>query len=181
MQRLLIFLGFMAIGTWLIYLVAVRGEDPEQAAQDFRGKPNLMVMSGVHHQETRNGILAMDLKATQATVDEASAKTLMDQVTFTLYEEGNKGEARISLMGKAGVAMMSQKQETVELTGDVDLLDNRGRRIFSDRVIYSGKEDRLVSPGPVRIVSPQGVQEGRSMEYRIKRKRMVLTEPRMYK
>ena len=180
MQRLLIFIGFMAFGTWLIYLVAVSEEGPEQETEIFQGRPNLMIMEDVHHQESKDDQLSLDIKAVRATLDEKSMQTLMDEVTFTLYEAGKSGESAISLQGKAGEAMLNQKQETVELIGNVDLQDGKGRRIFSNKILYNGKLEQMDSPGPVRIVTPNGVQEGASMKYMVKRNRMILARPRFY-
>ena len=48
MQRLMIFLGFMAFGTWLIYLLAVSGDMAEQESEFSPGQVDVMVMEGVN-------------------------------------------------------------------------------------------------------------------------------------
>ena len=180
MQRLMIFLGFMAFGTWVIYLLAVSGDLVEQESEFSPGQVDVMVMEGVNLRQSQDGLLVLDLWAGRVQMKEESSDTLMEQINFTMYEADEKGESRVSMRGTAQNGVMNQKKKTVVLTGHVELIDGEGREIFSEKVTYNGEKDQLDSPGPVRIISDKSMQQGDSMVYLMKKKQLILTKPMIY-
>ena len=181
MQRLLIFLGFMGFGTLMIYLFAVSGGEPPPAEVElFQGRPNLLFLSGVDHREQTEGQLTTEMTAEKTQWDENSLDARMEGVNFRMLDPTPEGNPILKLTGKAPLALMNKKKNTIEMSGGVLLADQDGRQLTSETFFYNGKSQRLHAPGNVKITSEEGVQEGSSMVYLLKEGKMTLRKPLFY-
>ena len=179
MQRLLLFLGFMALGTGTIYMVIVQDStllDQEQAPIPV----NVMEMKEVVFKQQDGNNLKYELFAENAVYYDQSKVAELEDVLFFVYEEDQNGQVKIFLEGSAGKALMNNKQGKISLFDDVYLLDSRGVEIKSERLDYEEKKERLISPGKVWIKAKDTFHQGTSMIYDIPKQQFTLGAPKIY-
>ena len=178
MQRLLLFIGFMAFGTGMIYLLTVQESPPvDHALADIPA--NVLAMEGVIIRQHDSEGLKLELFARSAEFHQRTGESVMRTVRFSVYEyEG--GGRKEQIAGTAASALMSKQKGRVELVGRVRIASADGAKISSERIIYDQKKQRAVSPGAVQVESQGIIHRGNSLVYDIPRQKMTFTSPLFY-
>lgn len=175
MQRLLLFICFMAIGTGTVYLLSV-GESPPVDSDLAEIPPNVLAMEGVAIRQHEGPGLRLELFAQRAEFHERTGESVMHMVRFNLYGLED-GASRPQIEGTAAKALMSKTKSTVELAGSVRIVNADGAIIRSERIHYDQKNERAVSPGAVRVESQGVTHRGASMVYDIPGEKIQFTAP----
>lgn len=106
-----------------------------------------LAMGKVHQVSTRDGRTEWVLDATSAQMVENENRVMMKDITMIFYPKGG-GEVHIS----AGRGVISTETNDVEVSEEVVVAYDR-YRLFSERLTYDKKQNRLISPKAVKIVS----------------------------
>lgn len=179
MQRLLLFLGFMAFGTGMIYLLTVT-KTADLGVEGAAVPIHVLSMKQVVFRQQEGNDIKYLLTADQAVYNERSQITNLDTVNFTIYDNTQAGKGKVLMEGKAGGAMLDKGQGTVLLFGNVRLWDSEGTEIRSERLTYEEKRARIVSPGRVWIKARESYHQGDSLIYEIHKQKFTLTAPIFY-
>lgn len=178
MQRLLLFLTFMGLGTGLVYLLTVR-ESPPRPASVSDLPSNVLAMKRVTVRQHEHRRIKYELFADEAIFDERSETGSLKRVRFRIYDTQAKGK-HLAMRGRAQAALLDKKSGTVILIGKVRLRDDLGSEIRSQRIEYDQRKERIVAPGRVWVKARDTVHEGQSLVYEIPQQRMTFTAPKFY-
>lgn len=177
MQRLLLFLLFMAFGTGAIVMLStVQSPTPEPQAISI--PLNVLAMRDVVMRQHEGGGLRLVLSARSAVLNERAKTIHLEQVDFRLFEPG-KGAPTIE--GRADSAQVDQGGGTIVLLGGVRLKDAAGGEIETERIKYEKDLDRFTAPGRVVVRAGGTVHEGRGLVYRLKERTLSLDAPLIYR
>lgn len=180
MKRLLFFLAFMTLGTGALIQLLVT--EPQQTGTEepaVRPPTEALVMNDVNMRQLEGEHLRWELVAQRAVYDDDASNARMTQVSFRIYPPPAEVGADI-ITGRSAAAELDGHQDHVVLSGQVVLQRGSGLEITSERIEYDDRAKLITSPGPVRVRSPQGVQEGDSLSYSIAEDRLELTRPVFY-
>lgn len=180
MQRLLLFLLFMAFGTGAIVMLStVQSPTPEPQAITI--PLNVLAMRNVVMRQHEGGGLRLVLSARSAVLNERAKTIHLEQVVFRLFEPGKGAPPTPSIEGRADSAQVDQGGGTIVLLGGVRLKDAAGGEIETERIKYEKDLDRFTAPGRVVVRAGGTVHEGRGLVYRIKERTLSLDAPRIYR
>ena len=176
MQRLLLFLGFMALGTGMIYLLTVR--EPSRRAPDPAETPsNVLKMTQVAVRQHDPGGITYELMAREAVLDQRTQETILIDVEFMVFENEAQNPRQAALKGTANRARMDRRGGLVRLSGNVRLITETGAEIRSERIDYEHNKERVVVPGAVWVKAKEMVHQADSLIYDIPSERMTFTSP----
>lgn len=177
MQRLLLFISFMALGTGMIYFLAVQETPPEEPL--FSDIPtNVLAMEGVEIREHEGSALKLVLFARRAEFHESSSRAVLRSVRFKVYGEGEPGKPQ--LVGRASGAVLNKRKGWVVLIGEVRISNSEGTQIGSEQIEYNQKTEIVVSPGEAWVTTGGVTHRGASLIYEIPRNKITFTSPVFY-
>ena len=179
MQRLLLFLAFMAFGSGMFYLLTVE-ETPRLELPSEDLPANLLAMREVTIRQHDGGSLKYELFARSAQFDELAKTGLLATVKFKVFSTAESGARQVYLQGRAGRALLDKDQGKVVLEGKVLLVDMAGAEIRSQRIEYEQESERVVSPGEVWVKTRGGTHHGSSLVYEIQARKMTFAAPLFY-
>jgi LPS export ABC transporter protein LptC len=180
-RRLIFFVAFMTLGTFgLIYLLVEEpggpGAPPPRAVQAV----NVLNMSGVTVNQLVGPRVRWDLRADFAHFNENSHSGELDTVNFRVYGSAPGTEGEVDFAGSSGRAFVSTDPGSVVLVDKVVLHHGAEMEIHSERIEYDAVQELFTSPGPVRVITPQGIQEGSTMRYHVADERVEFSSPLFY-
>lgn len=179
MGRLLLFLGFMAFGSGMVYLLAVR-DSPPQVSLSAEIPSDVLAMTGVTMRQHEDGGIRYELLAQQAVFDQRTEETNLTDVELRVFEINGKRPAPLALRATAGRARVNKKGGLITLMGDVRLLAGNGAEIRSERIDYEQKQGRIIVPGAVWVKVRDAIHQADSLIYDVHRERMTFTAPIFY-
>jgi LPS export ABC transporter protein LptC len=180
MQRLLLFLAFMAFGSGMVYLLTVR-EPPRRAPIPTELPSNVLAMSGVTIRQHEASGLRYELLAHQAIFDERSQETDLTQVEFRIFEANGGGSAQVVVVSAtADRAYVEKKGGAITLAGNVRMLTREEAELRSELVSYEQDRKRVVVPAEVWVKAGGAFHRGRSLVYDLQSERMTFTAPIFY-
>jgi len=178
MWRLLLFLGFMALGTGLVYTIVVREpREPEDAAGPLPF--NVLSLEDVHLTFQQAGGQDGEMWAVRAEYDEKRQVVALEQVRFEVTEAPEGGAPPVMIRGTARRATVDNRSGRVVLTGQVHLTRAADLEIKGERMVYEHRAGRVLVPEAVWIRSGTSIQEGRALTYDLGRRAMTLRAPRL--
>lgn len=178
MQRLLLFLCFMAIGSGMVYLLTV-GESPPRKFIVSDIPANVLSMKGVVVRQHESAGMKLEIIARSAIYYERLGESEMRVVKFNIFGDNGDGWKR-QIFGTSDIALTSRSKDTVVLVGRVRITNADGTVIHSERIIYDQLKDLAVSPGAVKVESQGAIHHGSSLVYDIRRDKMKFTAPVFY-
>ena len=171
MKRLLFFIGFMTLGTFALFeLLVTSPRGPETEPERAPQAANVLNLKDVNVQQRQDAGVQWQVLAATATYNEDTQSGMLEHVRFLAGEP--------EVQGESGSAYLNAGSNNLVLMGGVVVTREDGVTIHSERLEYDGRRDEIVSPGPVRVHSVQGVQRGDSLHYWLKEDRMEFTRPR---
>ena len=181
MKRLLFFIAFMTLGTSaLIELLVVEPGGRAPAPTPTPQVANVLNMSDVTVHQLVGEQTRWELRAQRATYNENTNTGLLQQVRFLVYEESTDRIALIAFSGQSGEAFLTTQPDTLVLQGSVVVTRGEDLEIRSERIEFDSAGQVLTAPGPVRVRTPQGVQEGASLRYDLNGNHLEFASPRFY-
>lgn len=176
MKRLIFFVAFMGLGTLLLLLVLIGEPERMKPVAEAPPEPtHLMDLNTVAIRQMDGRQLRWALWADQAYVLGDGRTASLSGVRFHLYESDGR---TILMRGRSGHARMSGNPTRLEMEDGV-LLEQEGKlKITTERLEFDQEKDLLRAPLKVRIQSPEGIQEGDSLEYSLADEKMTFTRPR---
>lgn len=179
MQRLLLFLGFMAFGSGMVYLLTVR--EPQRHIPAPSELPsNVLAMTGVAIRQHEAGGMRYELFAREAVYDERSQETDMTTVEFRIFEVEGVAAPQLKVTATAGRAFLNKKRGSITLREHVHVVSTRGAELRSELVHYLDDGRRVIVPGQVWVKAGDAFHEGSSLIYDIPLERMTFTAPTFY-
>jgi len=178
-QRLFLFLGFMAFGSGMIYLLAVQ-ESPRRELEFSELPADVLIMEGVAIRLHEDAGLRFELFAREAVFNVRTGTTAMKSVRFKVYGDSPQGGWSVQMEGRAGKALMDKRKGIVELVDEVYIVEREGAEIRSGRIVYDQERERVVSPGEVWVKSRGATHRGSSLVYEIAQQKITLTAPRIF-
>jgi len=179
MKRLMIFMTFMAFGTWLVYFLSV-GPSTLQEEPTPPQPVNRIQFSDVVFRQQVGSQLQMEFLSRESLFDEVAESALLDGVNFTVFEVEGPLKGQVAFEGRADQARLDGKKDLIVLSGNVEIREARGVRIHTELMEYREQRKTLISPGAVTIRSAESVHEGESMIYDLNRKKITLKKPVFY-
>lgn len=178
MKRLLFFIAFMTLGTAaLIELLVTPPKGPVRPSRHPAQISNVLNMNTVVVNEILGEHTRWELHATHALYDENTNTGDLRHVRFKIYKAEPGAENEVAFAGHSDEAQLSRNPDNVVLIGGVVLTQSDGLEIRSDRVEYDAANQVVISPGPTRVRSPQGEEEGASLRYSVPQQKLHLTSP----
>ena len=168
----------MAFGTGMVYLLTV-GESPHSESILTDLPANVLAMEGVVARQHESAGLKLEIIAHSAIYHERLGISEMRVVRFNIFGDDGEGWKR-QIYGISDLALTSKSKDTVVLVGHVRITNADGAVIRSERVIYYQKNERVFSPGAVKVESQGAVHHGTSLDYDIRKDKMTFTAPVFY-
>ena len=178
MERLLLFLCFMAIGTGVVYLVTV-GESPQTESVVTDIPANVLALEGVVMRQHETEGMKLEIIANSAMYHERLGNSEMRVVRFNIFGDNGEGWER-QIFGTSALALTSKSKDTIVLVGRVRITNSDGTVIRSERVIYDQKHEQAISPGAVKVESQGAIHHGSSLLYDIRKEKMTFSTPVFY-
>ncbi len=176
MQRLLLFLGFMAFGSGVVYLLAVR-ETTTRAPGPMDIPSHVLAMTGVAIRQHENGGIRYELLAREAVFDQRSEETNLKEIEFFVFDVDGSDPPPLVLRATASRAKVDKKGGLVTLAGNVRLYSGNGAEVRSERIHYELGRERVLSPGAVWVKARGAVHQADSLIYDLPSERMTFTSP----
>ena len=89
-------------------------------------------------------------------------------------------EGATVVVGRSSRAFLRGRSNDLVLEGNVLVTRGVDLEIRSQRLEYDGRRQLIVSPGPVRVRTPQGVQEAAALRYSLIDERLEFSRPVFY-
>jgi LPS export ABC transporter protein LptC len=181
MKRLLFFVAFMTLGTAALIELLVR--EPLGPSFGLRTAPQVSNVLNMQHVEVHQLLgdkTRWELQADQATYNENTNSGELQQVRFRVFGTGPEQAGQVTFAGRSGQALLSTVPGDLVLQDAVVLTKGEDMEIRSERLEYDAAKQVVTSPGPVRVRTREGVQEGTSLRYSMSEDRLELTSPVFY-
>lgn len=178
MQRLLLFLIFMTLGTGLIYLAAVSDDPPAEIDLPPDLPVNQMRITGVVLEHLEAGEVSWRIRAREALFNEPAERTVLHDVNIEIFSNAGVPATTPDIWGSARQAILSGKSGEVQLLGDVVIHRGTGTVLISERVDYSHNERRIRAPREFEIRNGDTLQTGRALDYQLDKRTMTFRGPR---
>lgn len=178
MQRLLLFLVFMTLGSGLVFLVGVEKPTTEEVVSSLP-PVNRLTIRGILFQEFNVNALRLWVDAEKGEVNEQTGISFLENIRFRGFDPAQP-EALYSFRGRAAIARVDRKTGVVTLTGGVNLESSDGALIQTTQIDYDDKKGILTAPGKVLVKTGESSQEGSSMRYDVHDRKIILTKPVFY-
>lgn len=176
MQRLVLFVGFMAFGSGMVYLLAVR-ETPPRVAESIEIPSNVFAMTGVVFRQHQQESIRYELLAREAVFDQRTEETTLEAVELFVFDVDGERPPPLVLRATARRAVVDKKGGLVTLLGSVRLFAADGTEIRSEKIDYRQQEQTIHSPGPAWVKARDVVHQATSLVYDIPRERIRFTAP----
>jgi LPS export ABC transporter protein LptC len=181
MKRLLFFIAFMTLGTSaLIELLVIEPVGRAPVPLPTQQVANVLNMNDVTVHQLMGDRTRWELRARRATYNENTNTGLLEQVRFLVYEAAPGTQAPIAFSGESGAAFLTTQPDNLVLQGAVVLHRGDDLEIRSERIEFDAARQVLTAPGPVRVRTPQGVQEGTALRYDLAGDHLEFASPLFY-
>jgi len=159
--KLILVLGF-GFGLWYVYdrffvQAYSRGELDVLLGEE----PAIEVNTVLLESFDESGRKKLEIYGRKATVAEKDKTIHLKPMTIILYEEGLAGTLMLAKQGmrKEG------RPEYYELEGMVEVTSRDGRKLFTQKLIYYPRLDKIVSPKEFKLIDGAHIVEGDYLEY----------------
>ena len=162
--RRLLIAGMLLLAGVLAGLILknYRFDSPDEMLSHLPANIDL-AMQKISYTENRNGQPYWSLEADSAAHSLENSVTSIENVHLTLYQ--NKG--KVEMLAKRGE--WNSNASTVQVFDNVEIITSKGDHIFTDSLLYSGKDATIRSDDPVRLNSPGLELSGRGLLYHVDR------------
>ena len=185
MKRLLFFIAFMSLATvGLIQLLVTEAPETGAPVTPRRQVSNVLDMDGVNVKQIEGKHLRWELRAEQAVYNENTNTGWLQRVSFRIHgpeTAGAPGAAETVYVGHSREAFLQSRPDKLVLRGQVVITGAPEMEIRSEQIEYDQATQLVISPGPVTVRTPQGVQEGASLRYDIVGQRLDFANPVFYR
>jgi len=181
MKRLLFFIAFMTLGTAaLIELLVTEPHGPTSEGRAPQQITNVLNMDDVAVSQLVGEQVRWELQSRSAIYNENTNTGRLQDVRFRVFDKAPGAGPNPTFTGRSGQAFLSAQPGNLVLAGAVVLTKGDALEIRSDRIEYDSVRDIVISPGRVRVLTPQGTQEGTSLRYFLADDRLEFESPVFY-
>lgn len=123
----------------------------------------------VHFTEVGDSDSTWDIRADSARYMKKENKAVFEKVKITLIRKDGR---TFTMSGDTG--RMDTETKDAEIWGNVVLTSDRGDRISTEKVFYSGKEKKAYTDGEITLVRPGLDLKGKGMVFLVDEKHVTL-------
>ena len=129
-----------------------------------------LALEKLHYTQNENGQRSWSVVADQAEYQRDSSQALLKTVHVVLYQAGRFGEVTLD----AGQGRLQQALQQIDVWDQVQVRTSNQEQLFTDRLHYDGKQRRLSTEEPIRLVSPQMELTGKGLQVDLAQGRLLV-------
>ncbi|MBI3993086.1 MAG: LPS export ABC transporter periplasmic protein LptC [Candidatus Lambdaproteobacteria bacterium] len=177
MRRLLLFIGFMTLGTLLIYVFTVQEGPVDDVELPLDLPRNQMRLGDVVVEEQDGGVVAYRLWAREAAHREQSQLTLLTDVRIVIYPRPDAPPDEPAITGTADKAVLNGREQLLLMDENVVIHRGTDTTLRSERVVYRHKTRQVIAPRRFWLQDKSTTHTGVRMDYDLDSQRVSIASP----
>lgn len=166
-------LAILILGSVVVLAVVLWRHLEQQAPEDILAalpKQVDLSLEKLHYTQNEEGQRRWTLMADKAEYQRDNSQALLEKVHLVLYRAGQFGE--VTLDAERG--RLEQAERQIDVWDHVVIKTSRQEQLFTEKLHYDGRLQRLSTDEPVRLQSPQLKLTGTGLQVDLDQGRLLV-------
>lgn len=166
-------LAILILGSVLVLAIVLWRHLERQASEDILAalpKQVDLSLEKMHYTQNEDGQRRWTLSADKVEYQRDNSQALLEKVHLVLYRAGQFGEVILD----AGQGRLEQAEQQIEVWDHVVIRTSRQEQLFTEKLHYDGRRQRLSTDEPIRLQTPQLKLTGKGLQVDLDQGRLLV-------